>query len=103
MAKDFLEIDDDLYVDPNTGDFGFGEADDEYLRDIMVSYPGEYKQTPYIGVGIADYLNAPFNKKIAQDLEKTIRLNIESSGAKENTIEVTVDSNGNVSASAKYD
>lgn len=102
MGKDWLNNEDgDMYVDPSTGDWAFGESDHQHFQDVLLMEKGELKQFVYIGVGIRKYINAPFNAKIAQDLEKEISLNLEASNAKE--VSVSVKSIEDVNITGKYD
>lgn len=101
MAKDFLNIEHDLYIDPQTGDFAFGEADNEHIEDVLVSFPGDYKQFPYIGVAISDFLQSPMDPQTVANLERKIKLNLEASGATD--INAKVNSIEEINISAKYD
>lgn len=52
----------DILVDENgellfaDGDLAVGDATLFHTRDILATQPGEYKQFPTIGAGIADYI-----------------------------------------------
>ena len=48
----------DLFIDPNTGDFAIAESDPQHVRDILNSYAGWWKETPTLGVGVQRYLGS---------------------------------------------
>lgn len=87
MAKDLiLDITGDIYIDYAKGDLGVGNSDAQHQKDVLFAQIGEYKESPYIGVGIENYLLSPFDGKIRQELERQIKLNLESDGAKNVTV-----------------
>lgn len=57
------------------GDMGSEISDNRHIQDIISSFPGYWKETPLIGVGIDSYVNS---KGKTQELEKKIRVNLES-------------------------
>lgn len=66
---DELLINDDLVLSP---------SDDQHISDILVSYPGEWKQSPLCGVYIRRSLNGSLDGTIRRD----VRLQLEADGYK---------------------
>lgn len=93
MAKDFL------HGQIANGDLVIGDSDQQHVNDVLLAHPGHYKNVPWIGVGIADYLNAPKSPQVTASLEKQIKLMLESDGASK--ISATVEG-GNISIEAQY-
>ena len=71
----------DIYINPNTNDFDFGASDVNHINDIIVSFPGWWKQFPSLGVGVMAYLKGKGN---SQSLLKSIRLQMQSDGYRVN-------------------
>jgi len=88
-AKDILTGSDNDCIILN-GDFHVGESDVQHVNDIISAMPGYYKQFPFLGVGIDLYLNSSGKE---QQLENSIRLNMQSDGY--DVSEVTVQSDNN--------
>jgi hypothetical protein len=87
MAKDLLlNTDEDIHIDYATGDLALGYSDQQHQKDVLFAHVGEYKESPFIGVGIEDYLLAPFDGKVRQELERQIKLNLEADGGKNVTV-----------------
>lgn len=91
IAYDFKEVEDDLFINPNTGDFDFVPSDNQHIRDILGSYPGWWKEFPLVGVGIGILLKAKVN---AQKVEALIKQQLEADGYKVARPDVKVDTNG---------
>lgn len=78
---DFLDIqvDDegDIIVDKNTSDVLIEFSDRDHIADVAVAYPGEWKQYPFVGIGIGAY------EKISNPVPRllsTSRLQYEADG-----------------------
>lgn len=69
MARDIL-TDDSNALQIESGDFVVGESDSQHVRHIIEAMPGEWRETPLLGVGVRRYLNGPQN---IQSLEAEIR------------------------------
>lgn len=79
-AVDIL-LDSDFDLPIFTG-FYLGNSDKQHKRDRYISFPGFWKKTPDIGIGIGDYVKSRVNvpllsKKIAQEAQKD-SYNVES-------------------------
>lgn len=89
MVKDLLlNTDGDIDIDLATGDLMIGDSKDQHIKDVLFAHAGEYKQSPYLGVGIGDYVNAPFSGFVRSELERKISLNLESDNAEEVSVKV---------------
>lgn len=98
MAKDFLLKDFDLQI--VDGDFVVGDCDQQNVELVLLARPGDYKQSPFLGVGIEDYVNAPTSPRILEALERNIKLQLESDGAIRPRVKVR--SIDNIDIEAKY-
>ncbi len=74
----------DMVIDPVTGDFAIEESTGQELKEIMISEPGEWGQSPMVGVGIKNWLNAPYTSENVVSVKKLIKQQIEGDGMKEN-------------------
>jgi hypothetical protein len=79
IAQDFKQVDDDLYINPQTGDFEFGPSDSQCIKDILFSNPGWYKDFPLIGASIQMLLKGKINQ---QKVEALIKQQLEADGYK---------------------
>ncbi len=87
MAKDILiGLDEDLSI--LSGDLDVGYSDEQHIEDILTASKGEYKQSPLVGVSIADYLMSPMASTNIAKLEREILLQLESDGATEITVKM---------------
>lgn len=77
IAYDFKEVDDDLYINPITGDFDFVPSDNNHIRDILASFPGWYKEFPQLGAGMPVLLKGKIN---LQKVEAVIKQQLEADG-----------------------
>lgn len=99
MVKDILFNGDIVTKD---GDFVVSTSDLQHVEHILIAHPGHYKNAPWIGVGIEDYLNAPTSGIVRQKLEREIKLQLESDGAKNTIISLDNDLQ-NVKINADYE
>lgn len=83
------------------GDLDIGYSDEQHMEHILLARPGHFKQTPWIGIGIEDLLNAPTNAKTVRVLERDIKLQLESDGAKK--VSAKSDINLNLKIEATYE
>jgi len=91
-------LDNDGDLDLSTGDFRVDNNDLGHIESIILAQKGEWKQFPMIGVGIANFLNAPMTTSTRVALEKEIRIQLESDDFK--NIFVEVDENGGIDVNA---
>jgi len=84
MAQDFLYDDNnDLLI--SNGDWAVGESDMQHVQDILLAFPGHYKNSPLSGVGLPAYQNGIMDRTI----ERTIKVALEADGAKDKEIKLT--------------
>lgn len=83
------------------GDFNIVECSMQNINRTMVAHPGHFKMYPLHGVGISNYLNAPLSPSTISALERLIRLNLESDGAK--NIKVNISNSGDINIKAVYE
>jgi hypothetical protein len=74
-VKDILVGEDgDLQI--SKGDFFVGDSDLQHITHIVFASPGDYKQSPIIGVGIMKKLNSPVALQGANSLKSEITLQL---------------------------
>jgi hypothetical protein len=89
MRQDVGLINNDFnFID---GDFSVVNSDDQHIIDTIASFKGWWKQYPLDGVGIAAYQKSSLN---IQELQKNIRIQLESDGYKVNNPSITLSSSG---------
>jgi hypothetical protein len=93
LFQDIQETDNDLLINPRTGDFDFGPSDNDHISDIILSFPGEWKQYPAIGVGVRQYVKSSGKE---QELQRSVKLNLISDGYTVTNPKVEIDANGKV-------
>lgn len=95
MVTDFLlDQDGDLLI--RDGDFAVGESDDQHIEDIITAFPGWWKQFPLLGVGIFQNIKSSQNP---QDLERSIKINLQSDGYDVSNARVAINGNGKMEVS----
>lgn len=65
---DMMIVDNDIVI---------GEADNDYANDIIISAPGDFKETPTLGVFIQRFLQGPFD---ISTIEKAVREQLRADG-----------------------
>ena len=90
-VQDFKQVEDDLYIDPVTGDFVFCDSDNQHILDICRSFPGWWKNAPYIGAGLPLLLKSKVNP---QTVESAIKSQLESDGYQVGRPYVKINTNG---------
>jgi hypothetical protein len=99
MAEDLLYRDDgDIAV--ADGDLVIGFSDEQHVQDILVANKGDYKENPVTGVGIINYLDAPFSLKERDNLRRGIMLQLEADGVKE--VNINIASTGEINVKGIY-
>jgi hypothetical protein len=97
MAKDIILEDNDLKI--INGDFIIDNSDEQNIENILVSFKGDWKQWPLIGVGIIKYIHSPQTYSIKRTIEKEIMLQLKYDNAKE----IKVKYDDKLIIEAKYD
>lgn len=86
LNYDLALVDNDLYIDPVTGDFVISESDDQHIIDNIAAFPGWWKQYPPDGVGIFQYENSSGQE---QSIQRVIKIALQNDGYQVDTPEVT--------------
>ncbi len=92
VAQDFKMVDNDLYIDPKTGDFVIGPSDNQHIQDILESEPGWWKQFPLVGAGLRRLLKSKFT---VQSTEAISKQQLEGDGYQVARPKISIDPNGN--------
>jgi hypothetical protein len=79
------------------GDFNIGEVTDQNQKLILISVPGDFKESPSLGVGLEDYLN----DERPGDLRDVIRRNLVADGMYVQAI--TINEKGELDIKAEYE
>lgn len=89
MNQDYL-LDDDGDLLIANGDFVVGPSDNQHIRDILVSFQGEWKQFPLIGAGIITAINSsePHNQN------NNAKDQLQSGGYQLDRINIFIDDSG---------
>lgn len=87
-AKDIsIDTDGDLLI--TAGDFVVDLSDEQHVQHILESHRGEWKQSPLIGIGISNYINAPMTQLVRRQLGKNIKGQLEYDGMKVNGVTIS--------------
>ena len=76
---------DELFINPNTGDFLAAESDTQHVKDLIFSFAGWYKEFPTLGVGAQKYVSSSGN---LQRLKSRIQIALKADGYKAQKIAV---------------
>lgn len=68
---------DDLFIDPVTGDFVIVASDQQHIEDTIAAFPGWWMQYPADGVGARAFLGSSGQ---IQNLARQIKLQLQSDG-----------------------
>lgn len=77
MAKDILYRDGDIAI--KNGDFVLAEADDsqqeycQHAADILLDSPGQWYQSPLVGVGLSHAINGQNNPLLKSNIIQQLR------------------------------
>lgn len=88
---DFKQVNNDIYMDPVTGDFVMVPSDSQHILDLLQSYPGWWKNAPSVGIGLSAKLKGKFN---AATVEGFIKQGLEADGYQVGRPLVTINANG---------
>jgi|SRR5690554_6909599 len=80
-----------------SGDVMLVDATHYHTRDILQSEPGEYKETPLIGVGIQSFTH----EENVQELKSTIRRELQRDGQRVDTVKI--DDKGDILINSWYE
>lgn len=77
MSRDLKLVNNDLFIDPTTGDFLIGESDGQHVQDIINSWAGWWKEFPTLGVGVKRFLGRPGGVQV---VKRAIKIHLKSDG-----------------------
>lgn len=81
-----LDDDKDLLIEG--GDFVIDLADEQHIELILLSNKGQWRNSPLTGVGIFQFIGAPFTLKESDSLKQKIMLQLELDGYRKREIEI---------------
>ncbi|AQY22970.1 hypothetical protein [Riemerella anatipestifer] len=76
MRKDIL-LDEDGDLNFHNGDFDIGQSDQQHIEHIIAAQKGEYKNFPFVGFGVINYLKGDTSKS---DFKRDLKIQIENDG-----------------------
>ena len=76
---------DDLFINPNTGDFLAATSDPQHVKDIINSFVGWWKEYPTLGVGAKRFLGSTGG---VQKLKSKVQVALKADGYKAQKITV---------------
>ncbi|HHN48601.1 MAG TPA: hypothetical protein ENN08_06705 [Bacteroidales bacterium] len=68
-----LDEDQDAMIDDVAGDFTLGDATGQSMQMLIISQKGEWKQHPYVGVGIADYMKEEKGSGLKAEIKRQLK------------------------------
>lgn len=72
IFQDFLlDEDGDLLI--QNGDFVVGPSDVQHVEDIIQSFLGEWKQFPFVGVGLLQYIKSEDGQKAVTSIKEQLQ------------------------------
>jgi hypothetical protein len=77
---------------------GVAPSDERHLKDMIGSFPGEWKQFPQNGVGVAGYLKSTDKQLV---IAKNVRQAMQKDGYDVGNTKITYDINGKLVIDAK--
>ena len=80
---------DDLFINPNTGDFDITDSDTRHVEDIVASFAGWWKEFPTVGVGIKNFSGSSGG---IQRVKREVKIQLEGDGYRVSDISI-VDNN----------
>lgn len=93
MTDFLINPEDNSIMIDDTGDFATGDSTEQEVEDIIISYPGWWKQFPLAGVGLGAYSGSPGN---GQKLARSIRVQLQNDGKQLQTFSYNIDASGNL-------
>lgn len=78
MVKDIQHNKGDLLF--SDGDFAVSVSDEQHIEDIVWHEKGNFRESPALGIGIMQYLNAPHSTVTRTELEGKVKRQLEFDG-----------------------
>lgn len=88
-SRDFGLYQNDLII--AGGDFSIMDSDEQHVSDTLAAFPGWWKEDPADGVGMLQYENSTGKE---QEIERSVKMQLESDGYRVSNPEVSTDSQG---------
>ncbi len=70
------------------GGFASADIDNQCLKAIALQSPGHAGNSPYLGINLRKYINAPGESKVLNQLKRTAKLNMKLDGFEDREIDV---------------
>lgn len=86
-----LDEDGDLLI--RNGDFVCGEASEDNVALLLVTHPGEVRNSPLTGFGLASHLRRPSSPMLDEQMERELTLQLELDGSPNSDVRI---SRGNI-------
>tara|TARA_R110000796_G_scaffold73842_5_gene165889 strand:- start:4635 stop:4934 length:300 start_codon:yes stop_codon:yes gene_type:complete len=83
MSRDLVIKNNDLFINPITGDFLIGDSDAQHVQDIINSWAGWWKEFPTLGVGVKRYLGKSGGVQV---IKRAIKIHLKSDGYRTDNI-----------------
>lgn len=82
------------------GDFAAEQCTQRHIKDTAISFPGNWRFIPRLGVGIASFLNAPADGFLKNKISTRLRASLESQNMNVET--VNIDGQLNITVNAEF-
>ena len=96
MKPTDILLDQDGHIRIENGDFVIGDSTQQHQKHLLMAMPGDYKQSPLVGVGVAEQLD----DENPDDLLRAIRTTFVQDGMTVKNLSIA--SNGNIEVDANY-
>lgn len=90
-SRDIALSGNDLYI--ADGDFVIADSDEQHVSDTIAAFPGWWKENPADGVGILQFASSTGKE---QELERRMKIQLESDGYRVANPRVYFDEGGNL-------
>jgi hypothetical protein len=74
------------------GDVVLAEADEQHHALLLLTNPGEWRQSPLTGVGLLRWLAGPMDERRRAELQRLITIQLQRDGYQVATVQVAADS-----------
>lgn len=95
MAQDILLDPVTLDVKIENGDFVVGKVDEQNVQLLLLTMPGQIRQSPFSGIGISQLINSEVSES---ELRHTINVQLKLDGVVKRKVTFLADGNLNIEA-----
>lgn len=95
MAQDILLDPVTLDVQIANGDFVVGKVDEQNVQLLLLTMPGQIRQSPFSGIGISQLINSEVSES---ELRHTINVQLKLDGVVKRKVTFLPDGNLNIEA-----